>query len=304
MPRLSPVHSFSPVTIENRRTATFPGEDDFGQHNLGYSSSDPGGGHPAYGRPRMNRALVGFTGFVGGNLVQQMPFDVLVNSGNSEDLRGCDLDLLVFAGAYAEKWRANQDPKADRRHVDALIDLIRSVTARRAVLISTIDVYGVTRDLDEMDSPSPAHPYGLHRADLEEAFQAHFRDSYVTRLPALFGHGLQKNAVYDLLHSHRLEHINPDSEFQFYDLRRLGQDLAVQMEHEIRILNLFTEPVAIGEVVERFFRGAALGTAAGPASHYDLRTRWSHVFQGPRGYVESREDVLERLGAFIGASRR
>ena len=252
----------------------------------------------------MNRALVGFTGFVGGNLVQQMPFDVLVNSGNSEDLRGCDLDLLVFAGAYAEKWRANQDPKPDRRHVDTLIDLIRSVTARRAVLISTIDVYGVTRGLDEMDSPSPADPYGLHRADLEEAFQAHFRNSYVTRLPALFGHGLKKNAVYDLLHSHRLEHINPDSEFQFYDLRRLGQDLAVQMEQEIRILNLFTEPVAVGDVVERFFRGAALGAGAGPASHYDLRTRWSDVFQGPRGYVESREGVLERLGAFIGASRR
>ena len=92
MPRLSPVHSFSPVTIENRRTATFPGEDDFGQHNLGYSSSDPGGGHPACGRPRMNRALVGFTGFVGGNLVQQMPFDVLVNSGNSVGSRG-DADL-------------------------------------------------------------------------------------------------------------------------------------------------------------------------------------------------------------------
>ena len=30
LPRLSPVHSFSPVTIENRRTAAFPGEDDLG----------------------------------------------------------------------------------------------------------------------------------------------------------------------------------------------------------------------------------------------------------------------------------
>ena len=56
----------------------------------------------------MSSALIGHTGFVGGNLRVARPFDVLVNSANVEELRGKSFDLVVCAGVRAEKWKANR----------------------------------------------------------------------------------------------------------------------------------------------------------------------------------------------------
>lgn len=50
----------------------------------------------------MTDAIVGHTGFVGGNLCAQHVFEAKYNSKNIQDIAGKHFDTLVFAGARAE----------------------------------------------------------------------------------------------------------------------------------------------------------------------------------------------------------
>src|SRR6185503_13593897 len=100
------------------------------------------------------------------------------------------------------------------------------VRARAAVLISTVDVYPQSVDVDE-DTPvnvEAHHAYGKHRFLLERFFVERF-DTLVVRLPGLYGDGLKKNAIYDLLHDNQVEKIDSEGRFQFYGLDRLWGDV-------------------------------------------------------------------------------
>src|SRR2546423_4608485 len=97
----------------------------------------------------MRCCLIGHTGFVGSNLARQHRFEVTYNSANIEAIAGEEFDLVVCAGARAEKWIANKNPDADRQGIDRLINAIASVKTRRAVLISSVDVFINPVDVDE-----------------------------------------------------------------------------------------------------------------------------------------------------------
>lgn len=148
----------------------------------------------------MNTALVGYTGFVGGNLAAAHPFDAVYNSKNIEEGFGRQHDLLVYAGLRAEKYLANTDPEADMALVRQAMENIRRLAPKSLVLISTVDVY---RDPAGKDESSPIetqglHPYGLNRYRLEEWVQEHVEDHLILRLPGLFGKGLKKNFLFDM----------------------------------------------------------------------------------------------------------
>src|SRR5437868_3473553 len=104
----------------------------------------------------MADALIGCTGFVGGNLLRQTHFDDLYHSRNIASLHGRRYDRLVCAGARAEKWKANQDPEGDRRGLQSLFDALHHVAARQVILISTIDVYAEPAGVDEDTPIDPA----------------------------------------------------------------------------------------------------------------------------------------------------
>lgn len=253
----------------------------------------------------MTDALVGHTGFVGGNLRAQHAFGELYNSKNIHEIRGRKLDTLVFAGAQAKKWWANQNPQADRAGIDSALEHLQHVSARRVILISTIDVLppqpGLTEDFDP--SSTENHAYGQNRLHLEIALFRMFESVHVIRLPALFGSGLKKNVIYDLLNDNLLEKINPDSAFQYYDLARLWQDIGLVVAHRIPRIHLFPQPIVTRRIVEAFFPGKQIGAEAGPPAFYDYRTRYSDLFGRSDGYVASADDVMERMGAFIAGLR-
>ena len=198
--------------------------------------------------------MIGYSGFVGGNLLRQRSFDDLYNSKNIESIEGHSYELLVCSGAPAEKWKANQNPGADRATIDRLIKSLRHVKADRMVLISTVDVYPVPRDVDEKSAPdwTQAMPYGLHRRQLEEFLAQHF-STLVLRLPGLFGTGLKKNIVYDFLHGNRVDKVHADAQFQFYGLQTLWADIERAQNAKLSLLNLATEPVSVMQVAREAF---------------------------------------------------
>ena len=255
----------------------------------------------------MTSALVGYTGFVGGNIQEAHPFDELYNSRNIRDIEGREFDLLVFSAARAEKWRINQDPESDLRHIEELERTLGTVSAKRIVLISTIDVYPRPRDVDET-SPidlDQLHPYGLHRLRLEEFVRRSFEAAHVVRLPGLFGPGIKKNVIYDLLNDNNVDRIHADGVFQYYDLRLLWGDLQRAMAAEIDVLNIATEPIATAELARVAF-GMPFSTRPEGISpgFYDMRSVHSSEWGRDDGYLYGRGDVLDRLAQFVAGERR
>jgi hypothetical protein len=250
-------------------------------------------------------ALVGYTGFVGSNLLRQHQFDALYRSTNITDMRGAELELLVVSAIQAKKWWANQNPEADWESIQRLLDVLRDVRAQQVVLISTIDVLPMLPGLDETFVPSASnHPYGQHRLQAEEDIRALFDRVTVVRLPGLFGPGLKKNVIYDLLTGNQLEKVNPRSAFQYYDLTGLWSDIERSRQAGLGLVHLFTEPVATSVILQRFFPDLEVGRDPVPEAHYDFRTRYSGIFGGPSGYVQGQDTVLRKLELFIDGYRR
>ncbi|MSP03222.1 MAG: NAD(P)-dependent oxidoreductase [Acetobacteraceae bacterium] len=251
-------------------------------------------------------ALIGHTGFVGGNLARQHHFEACFNTANIETISGRAFDTLVFAGAQGKKWWANQNPEADREGIRRALNAMRDVRARRVVLISSIDVLPMPAGVDEtFDCAAIANQaYGANRLWLEQEIRARHPGAIVVRLPGLFGPGLRKNIVYDLLHDNMVDKIDPAARFQFYDLSGLWDDILRAEAAGLKLIHFATEPVLTADIVDRFFPGAAVG--APPASgslEYDVHTRHAAIFGAAGCYVQDRTEVMRRLGAFIAAER-
>jgi hypothetical protein len=251
-------------------------------------------------------ALIGHTGFIGGNLLGQHDFAACYNSTNIESISGGRFETLVFSGAQGKKWWANQNPEADRQGIQRALDALRDVRARRVVLISTVDVVPQLTGADEsFDCASITnHPYGENRLWLENELRALFPATIVVRLPGLFGPGLRKNIIYDLLHDNMVDRIDPAAWFQFYDLAELWSDIRRTEAAGLSLIHLVTQPVRTADIVTQFFPGATLATPpANGSPFYDLRTRHAAIFGGSDGYIQDRAEVMRRLSAFVTAAR-
>lgn len=249
--------------------------------------------------------LIGYTGFVGGNLASQRNYDVLINSKNFHSMERMTYDSVVCAGVPAVKWKANKEPEADLAHINELVDVLKTVKAGRFILISTIDVYSVNKDVDEdFDCHNPAHhAYGRHRLYFEDFCREQFDDLLVVRLPGLFGNGIKKNVIFDLLNDNCLEMINPESSFQYYYLKNLSDDIERAEKAGIKLINLFTEPVRTKEILDRFFPNKNVGSKPSPTAHYDMHTKYAFLREKTGPYLYTREEVLDQMDEFIKGYR-
>jgi hypothetical protein len=146
-------------------------------------------------------ALIGATGFVGGALSAQHDFKAAFNSRTIDQARGGAFDTVVCAAAPGSMFEANRFPKRDRARIDNLIDHLSTLKAETFVLVSTIAVLaegGLQAD-ETADRFETEKAYGRHRRALEVFCADHFRRCLIVRAPALFGPGLKKNFLFDIL---------------------------------------------------------------------------------------------------------
>jgi hypothetical protein len=253
-----------------------------------------------------NAGLIGFTGFVGGTLLRDGAFENLYNSSNIDEIRGRSFELLVCAGVPAVKWLANRDPESDRATIHKLIGSLERVEADEFILISTIDVYpDPASEADEFAEIDPGlnHAYGRHRYELELWVRHRFPRVRIVRLPALFGRGLRKNALFDLLHDNEVGDINPSAVFQWYPTKRLHRDIELTRAKKLDLVNLFPEPIALSDIIERHFPQAKVALPSNPAPRYDLRTRYGDLFNGFGGYIARKASTLKDMAEFITEER-
>lgn len=250
-----------------------------------------------------HEALIGHTGFVGSNLREQHRFTDFYNSENVEDIRGREFDLVVSAGAPGVKWLANKEPERDRAAIERLMTNLKDVRARRFILISTLNVYPLPLGVNEdsVIDPSACMPYGRHRYELEQFVSSRFPDHLIVRLPGIFGPGLKKNVLFDMINRNDafLADAHVDSVVQMYDLKRLWRDFKKAEEHRIPILNMATEPVRLMEISRRLFGRDFPGRTDGPIYHDDMRTKYGPVWGKNIPYLYAAEDVMSDLREFL-----
>jgi len=253
----------------------------------------------------MKRALIGHTGFVGGNLKAQLAFDDLYNTSNIESIAGRSYDLIVSAGAPAAKWIANQKPMEDMMAIERLMKALKGVTARRFALISTVDVYPRPIGVDEntVVDLAACQPYGTNRLMLEGFVGMKWPDAAIVRLPGLFGSGLKKNVVYDFLNDNRLDLVHQDGIIQYYDLANIGRDVMRCLDAGLRKVNFATEPVATTEIARRVFGREFTNTLPTPGPRYDFHTIHAGVFGRTGRYLATRDEVLDAMKRFVDAQR-
>jgi len=254
----------------------------------------------------MKAALIGFTGFVGSNLLRQYDFTDCYNSKNFHEMEEQSYNLVVCAGVSAVKWMANKEPEKDLTSIKALAGVLATIKAKRFILISTIDVYAVTQSKDErFDCASMQnHAYGTHRLEFEKFCAEQFDDCTIVRLPGLFGEGLKKNVIYDLLNDNCLEMINKKSSYQYYFLKYLWRDIQIAIENDIKLINLFTEPVPTEDIHQTFFASKNIGQEEVPEGHYDLYTKYAKNWNNSGNYIYTKDEMIEQLSDFISTYKR
>ncbi len=198
--------------------------------------------------------LIGYTGFVGSNLMTQTTFSGLYNSSNISDSFGTNPDILIYSGVRAEKFLANNNPEKDFDLILGAIENIKKIEPKKVILISTVDVYPNPINVDETTNINSdnTQAYGKNRLYLEKWVEDNYPDHLILRLPALFGENLKKNLIYDIIHlipsmltKEKFEEINNDNWLNdFYTLQANGfYKLNAELtENEIKLLKKkFTE---------------------------------------------------------------
>lgn len=249
-------------------------------------------------------ALIGYTGFVGSTLDWALSPSHRYRSTNIEEMKGESFDHVICAGVQAMKWWANLHPEEDMAGIQKLLSVLAEVKAERFTLISSIDVYPAPRGVDE-NSPIDKvghHAYGLNRLYVEEWVRENFPRVAVLRLPGLFGPGLKKNVIFDMMHDNNLDKVHPDGVFQYYDTRRLAGDIEAVWANGISLLNVSSEPVGTSEIRDRFFPGKQLGGSGPAPASYDMRSIYDGIWKGGDGYLYSKDQVLAQMGDWLATA--
>lgn len=239
-------------------------------------------------------ALIGWTGFVGLELLKRIEDCDLYNSSNISSLASKSYRCIYFAGLPAEKWKINQAPEADEANLRNILRVLDTVTADRFVLISTVDVLDATVAQAEDGTVWATHPYGVHRRQMEEYVERRYADHLILRLPGLFGRGLKKNVLYDLLHDNQVDQISLGSTFQWYGIGSLYDD--IQRCAGLRCVHLVSPPIETATIVRRLFPDAANRCKGARVVSYQLRHG--------EGYWSTEEAVLGEMATWVSAEQR
>lgn len=251
--------------------------------------------------------IIGGNGFIGSNLRKIFPLAMAI--GRDSSFR---FDELYFRDVYcaapqAKKWWANMYPDLDKDMVDQLLSTCRRIRySGNFYLFSTVDVYSNPNGVSELCEPSASAPgYGANRLYLETKLRDEFHSTLkVIRLPGLVGEGLKKNVIFDLLTLNQGVKIDLKSRFQWFNLANLPyvMSLVESIVSDDCVLNVASCPVAVSDIVARWFQDVSLNFAHGEgAAYYDVRSIYGSL---ESGYIFGYEQVIEdHLEPFINQWR-
>jgi len=244
--------------------------------------------------------LIGYTGFIGSNLASFSSFNYKINRSNIITMFDKEFDLVVCCGLPAEKWKANKFPEEDHANTMQLIDGLKKIKANKFILISTVDVYENPFNCDEDSLFNFAKTaYGKNRHILELFVENNFANHQIIRLPGLFGNGLKKNIIFDLINSKVIDTL-PNNFYQWYPIVSLPEHLKIILNHkDIKKINISTQPISTQELIDCCFKKIRINKFTMPDITYDVKSKYSSIFLDDSTYIYSKSEVINYLNVFL-----
>lgn len=245
----------------------------------------------------MKNALIGYSGFVGSTLLKQNKFDSLYRSTNIEDIKGSKFDLVVCAGAPAQKWLANKEPVRDAEIIGNLISCLNEIDCEMFILISTVDVFKepIKVDEDTQIETQNLHAYGLNRYRLEQFVQEKFKHHLIIRLPGLVGPGLRKNIIFDFHNNNEITKIESRNAFQFYPMVNLWSDIEKAIDNNIKLVHLTAEPISVAQIAKDGFGFTFDKQHTSKLVTYDMRSKYASLFGGAGVYQYTNKETIQAI---------
>lgn len=192
-----------------------------------------------------DNAVLGYTGFVGSNILRLVDCECdLYNSKNFEQLKNKSYDKIYCACLPGKKWLANKEPYQDFKTLTSIIEVLKTVKCNEFYLVSSQDCNS-NQNSDEQFTSLPPTIYGVHRLYFEKFVEENF-NAYIMRIGCLFGTGLKKNIIFDLLND-RVETID-NTTYQLYFIDNIIKDFNYMYNNNIHVMNNFSEPVYVDEI--------------------------------------------------------
>jgi len=244
--------------------------------------------------------IIGYSGFVGNNLLRFYHCDYLINSKNLENIKYKKFNNIFFCGLPSTKYLINQNPEIDNNNLKSIKNVLKTIKCNKFILISTIDIY-TSNQVNENFEPDYInnHTYGRNRYLFEGFVAKYFHNYHIIRLPALFGKGLKKNIIYDLLNNNQVENISLKTRFQWYNLEWLKNDIDIAINNDIKICNLFTEPIDTIEIIN-LFNYPQDKFINNNNTEYDVYTKYSNLFRSDiTNYIRNKNILMNDIKIFI-----
>lgn len=225
-------------------------------------------------------ALIGYTGFVGSVLKKSLSRPTLYNSKNIKKIKKKFFKEIICAGLPAKKWIANKYPSKDLKNTNKLINNLKNVNCKLFILISTIDVHNTKES------------YGKNRKLFEIFIKKKFKNYIIIRLPAIFGNGLKKNILYDLLNNNETHKINSEDKFQWFDLSLLYDEInKLKKKNKFnKIVELYSPPISNKKIIKEFPKISL------PKIN---RKKIIYNYKPAIGYYKNEKHILKRIKLFI-----
>jgi hypothetical protein len=228
-------------------------------------------------------ALIGSSGLIGKiifNSLNKKNFKIYkYNSKNITKIKYKKFYKIYCAGLPAEKWKANKFPNRDKKNSLKLLNNLKTTKCDRFYLISTIDIYKADEG------------YGKNRLDFEFNIKKIFAKYLIIRLPGVFGNGLKKNIIFDLLNKNNLENISKEDYFQWYNLKYLFTDIN-KYEKKFglnKIIELYSKPIKNFDIIKLF-----------PKIKISNRKKKNKYNIEPKiGYYKNKKFILNGIRSFI-----
>lgn len=204
---------------------------------------------------KLKNALIGYSGFIGSNLINLRKNFDLYNSKNIKRIKLKSYNSIYCAGTYSKIWLAKKNPNKDKKNLDNLISNLTKVKAKNFFLISTCEVFGKQKKTFEnlKIKENYKYAYGYNRLNLEKFIEKKFLNHFILRLPIVYGKNFSKNFLYDLINSKNLEQINGNDTVQIYNVANLKKHLKYVEKNKIKKINLSSKPLKIKYIAKKFF---------------------------------------------------
>lgn len=237
--------------------------------------------------------IIGSTGFVGQQLLRILPDVTTIGRSDVANRILYPIQVLYIAAPGAMKWQIDAEPLEDLAEVQRLTSYIKQLRPQRVYLFSTIDVFSDRSNCSESSKRIQSPSYGGNRTYFEDSLLNMDTETYVRRLGGLFGPGLKKNLIFDLIHRRedQLLKYNPNSRFQYLSLdSSVRLSLSTLLDGH-RIVNIVGEPISAGSIAGKYRN---LLSSSAPEVHYDVKTEFHS-----EPYFQRANEILRDINNFI-----